>query len=69
MSNATTPALAAAAAAVIDTTPAPRGTQYRATHHGLGGGAAIGYGATPDEARAHLLAVLEFNVAHNGRLV
>lgn len=68
MSNATTPALAAAAA-VIDTTPAPRGTQYRATHAGFGGGAAIGYGATPDEARAHLAAVLEFNVAHNGHLV
>lgn len=55
----------AAAGATIDTTA----KIYRATHYGHGGAAAIGYGATPDAARAHLRAVLDFNLAHNGRLV
>lgn len=68
MNNATTPA-DALADAIIDTVPAPRGTDYRATLHGTGGAAALGYGATPDAARANLLATLEFNLAHNGRLV
>ena len=64
----TTPALAAANAAV-DTVAGPRGAkEFRATHVVGLGGAVIGYGATADEARAHLLANLEFNVAHNGNL-
>ena len=67
MNSATTSALAAAAA-TVDTVPAPRGVDYRATLAIGGGGAVIGYGATADEARADLIATLEFNLAHNGRL-
>jgi hypothetical protein len=58
----------AAANAAIDTVPAVRGTQYRATYAVGGGGAVLGYGADADAARADLVATLEFNVAANGRL-
>jgi hypothetical protein len=60
-------ATAAANAANVDTIPGVAGLEYRATyvHHGA---AAIGYGATEAAARAHLADVLDFNLAHNGRL-
>lgn len=45
------------------------GLGYRATLHGHGGAAAMGYGDTDEEARAHLAEVVEFNLTHNGRAI
>ncbi|URC18189.1 hypothetical protein SEA_ZENTENO07_88 [Mycobacterium phage Zenteno07] len=60
-----------AATAEIDQVPVGLGMakEYRATLRGGGGSAALGYGATEDEARASLARTIQFNLDHNGAAI